>query len=84
MGPTGSSDMLSCKEVTEVCSLELEQPLSLGQRFGLGTHLMMCSGCTNYRTQLTVIRRAMQAYADGKAISGEGEPGSESRGDSSS
>lgn len=60
--------MLSCKEVTEVCSLEMEQPIPLGKRLGLGLHLMMCSGCTNYRQQLKVIRNAMQTYADGAAI----------------
>jgi len=65
--------MLSCKEVTEICSLEMEQPIALGQRLGLGLHLMMCSGCTNYRRQMRVIRRAMLAYADGVAVSTGGE-----------
>lgn len=68
--------MLSCKEVTEICSLEMEQPIALGQRLGLGLHLMMCSGCTNYRQQLKVIRNAMQTYADGRvvAMTAEREP----------
>jgi len=60
--------MLNCKEVTEICSLELEQPIALGQRLGLAMHLMMCSGCTNYRQQMHVIRTAMQTYADGNAV----------------
>jgi len=60
--------MLNCKEVTELCSLEMEQPIVLGQRLGLAMHLMMCSGCTNYRQQMQVIRTAMQTYADGNAV----------------
>lgn len=68
--------MLNCKEVTELCSQELERPLRLRERVSLGTHLMMCSGCTNFRKQLKTIRQAMQAYADGKASSSEpGERG---------
>lgn len=59
--------MLNCVEVTEICSLELEQPLPIGRRLGLGMHLMMCSGCTNYRKQLGLLRQIAQAYADGRA-----------------
>lgn len=60
--------MLSCKEVTEVCSAELERPLKLGEQLSLRTHLMMCSGCTNYRKQMKTLRQVMQVYAEGKAI----------------
>lgn len=60
--------MLSCKEVTEVCSAEMERPLKLGEQWALRTHLMMCSGCTNYRKQMKTLRHVMQTYADGKAI----------------
>ncbi|MBI5718769.1 MAG: zf-HC2 domain-containing protein [Burkholderiales bacterium] len=69
--------MLSCKEVTEVCSAEMERPLKLGEQVSLRAHLMMCSGCTNYRKQLKTIRQVMQAYAEGKgkardAVAGDG------------
>lgn len=68
--------MLNCKEVTELCSQEMERPLGVRERVSLGTHLMMCSGCTNFRKQLKTIRQVMQAYAEGKASSGEpGERG---------
>jgi predicted anti-sigma-YlaC factor YlaD len=60
--------MLSCKEVTEVCSAELERSLKLGEQLALRTHLMMCSGCTNYRKQMKTLRQVTQAYAEGKAI----------------
>lgn len=67
--------MLSCREVTEVCSAEMERPLRLGEQVSLRTHLMMCTGCRNYRKQMKVLRRAMQAYADGKAVAVEPESG---------
>jgi len=57
--------MLSCKEVTEVCSAEMERPLKWGEQVSLRTHLMMCSGCSNYRKQMKILRHAMQAYAEG-------------------
>ncbi|MDP1691678.1 MAG: zf-HC2 domain-containing protein [Burkholderiaceae bacterium] len=63
--------MLSCKEVTAVCSAEMERPLKLGEKVLLRTHLMMCTGCTNYRQQMKALRQVVQAYADGKAVSVE-------------
>lgn len=67
--------MLSCREVIEVCSAEMERPLKLGDQVSLRTHLMMCTGCTNYRKQLKTLRQVMQAYADGMAVTPE--PGSD-------
>lgn len=63
--------MLSCEEVTELCSLEMEEPIAMGQRFGLRVHLMMCSGCRNYRQHLRTLREAMQTYAEGRAVTGD-------------
>jgi hypothetical protein len=59
--------VLSCKEVTEVCSAEMERPLKWGEQVSLRTHLMMCSGCSHFRKQMKTLRQAMQAYADGVA-----------------
>lgn len=59
--------MLSCKEVTEVCSAEMERPLKWGEQVSLHTHLMMCSGCSHFRKQMKTLRQAMQTYADGEA-----------------
>jgi len=59
--------MLNCKEVTELCSQEMERSLGLGERMSLAMHLMMCSGCTNFRKQMTDLRRVAQAYAEGGA-----------------
>lgn len=71
MGKTGVGGMLSCREITKVCSDELERPLRLTEQVALHTHLMMCSGCTNYRKQLKTLRQVMQAYADGRAPGGD-------------
>jgi hypothetical protein len=61
--------MLSCQEVTEVCSAEMDRPLKLGEQVSLRVHLMMCKGCTNYRQQMKALRGVMQAYAGGRAAS---------------
>lgn len=63
--------MLNCREVTEVCSAELERPLRLGEQVSLRTHLMMCTGCSEYRKQLKTLRQVMQAYAEGRALGDE-------------
>ena len=63
--------MLNCRQVTEVCSNELERPLGIGEQVSLRTHLMMCTGCSNYRKQLKTLRQVMQAYAEGKAVTHE-------------
>ncbi|GAC1606971.1 MAG: hypothetical protein NVS3B2_15310 [Ramlibacter sp.] len=61
--------MLNCKEVTELCSQEMERNLQLPERMSLGMHLLMCSGCSNFRKQMQALRHAMRRYADGAAIS---------------
>lgn len=71
--------MLSCKEVTEVCSAEMERPLKWGEQVSLRTHLMMCSGCTNYRKQMKTLRQVMQAYAEGRAIADDPTDGPQRR-----
>lgn len=65
--------MLNCREVTQLCSQELERPLGLWERMSLRAHLMMCDGCSNFRGQMGSIREAMRAYADGRAPSVDGK-----------
>lgn len=66
--------MLTCKEITELCSAELERALRLGETLSLRTHLMMCSGCSHYRQQIRTLREVMQAYAEGKAVAAPDKP----------
>lgn len=63
--------MLNCREVTELCSEEMERPLRLREQMSLGAHLLMCSGCTNFRKQMTTLRQVTQAYAEGRAVTAE-------------
>lgn len=67
--------MLSCREVTAVCSAEMERPLGLGEKVSLHAHLMMCTGCTHYRRQMKALRQVMQTYAEGRAPGVEPERG---------
>ncbi len=60
--------MLNCRQVTELCSEEMERSLSSRERMSLGVHLLMCSGCTNYRKHMKTLRQVMQAYAEGRAV----------------
>lgn len=64
--------MLNCKEVTELCSQEMERKLPLMERISLRTHLMMCTGCTNFRKQMSALRHVSRRYAQGEAISTSG------------
>jgi len=66
--------MLNCREVTKLCSRALEQPLGLRERIALRAHLLMCSGCTNFRRQISALREAARAYAEGRAVSGDRDP----------
>lgn len=66
--------MLSCIEVTKVCSAEMERPLRLGEQMSLRLHLMMCTGCTQYREQLKTMRQVLRAYADGQAVTDGSRP----------
>lgn len=63
--------MLNCKEVTELCSQELERPLRLGERMNVRMHLIMCSGCTNFRDQVGTLRRVANAYSEGASVDAE-------------
>lgn len=67
--------MLKCKEVTELCSQEMERPLQWGQSLSLRTHVMMCSGCSNFRKQMTVLRDIARAYAEGHAVAAAPDAG---------
>lgn len=75
MGPPRRLNMLNCDKVTQLCSAELERPLTMWERASLKMHIMMCTGCANYRRQTKEIRTAMRRYSDGRAISTESEDG---------
>ncbi|RVT49620.1 zf-HC2 domain-containing protein [Rubrivivax albus] len=67
--------MLSCREVTALCSQELDRPLGLRERLALRTHLMMCRGCSRFRAQMGTMHNMFRRYAAGEMPGDEHLPG---------
>ncbi len=57
--------MLSCRQATELMSQEQDRVLSLGERLGLRLHVWICTGCNNYRRQMSVLRAACRRFGSG-------------------
>ena len=57
--------MLSCREATKLMSQEQDRPLGLGERLGLRLHVLICSACSNYRRQMSVLRAACRRFGGG-------------------
>jgi predicted anti-sigma-YlaC factor YlaD len=55
--------MLTCKETTELVSKEVDDGLSFKERVDMRLHLMMCSACRNYRSNVGFLRRACKEAA---------------------
>ncbi|GAC1602287.1 MAG: zf-HC2 domain-containing protein [Ramlibacter sp.] len=58
--------MLTCRQMTGLCSDEMDRPLALGEQLSLGTHLLVCRGCRNFRQQMQALRQVSAAYAGGR------------------
>jgi hypothetical protein len=56
--------MLTCKEVTHLLSEGLDRKLTVAERMHLEMHLLVCTGCANFRKQMDFLRRACRRYAD--------------------
>jgi hypothetical protein len=63
--------MLTCQQVTHLLSEAQDRELRLKEKLPLHLHLMMCSGCANFRQQLDFLRRAAHRYPPGRADSDE-------------
>ena len=50
--------MLNCKQATALMSQRMDKDLGLRQKMGLQMHLMMCSGCRNFRKQMEFLRQS--------------------------
>lgn len=57
--------MLSCQQATELMSQEQDRPITLAERIGLRLHVLICSGCGNYRRQMGVLRAACRRFGSG-------------------
>jgi putative zinc finger protein len=52
--------MLSCKEATKLVSQGMDRRLPFGRRVQLRVHLAICDGCTNFKSQVEFLRRAVK------------------------
>lgn len=55
--------MLTCKETTELVSKEVDDGLTLKDRLDMGLHIMMCSACRNYRSNIRFLRHVCKEAA---------------------
>ena len=44
--------MLSCKDINQYANQYIDRELTIGQRFAIGFHLLMCVHCRRYVRQL--------------------------------
>ena len=55
--------MKHCEAITFLISESQDRSLTLGERFRLKTHLMMCSHCKTYEQSVHQIRDMMNSYS---------------------
>jgi len=58
--------MLNCRDATRLMSESQERPLSMVESMSLKLHLMMCSGCSNFKEHMGTIRVMTRTFAKGK------------------
>ena len=51
--------MLSCKEVMQLASEQLDRKLPFWTRVSLRMHVILCRGCSRYRRQITALDRVV-------------------------
>ncbi|GBL45851.1 hypothetical protein SFMTTN_1662 [Sulfuriferula multivorans] len=72
--------MLNCQEIIRLVSESQERPLTLREKISLRTHVMMCSGCSNYEKNMASLRLTMRAFAKGTNEKNKHEPESRDKG----
>lgn len=63
--------MLTCQQVTHLLSEAQDRELRLKEKLPLKFHLLMCSGCNNFRRQMDFLRQAVRRYPPGRSDSDE-------------
>ena len=58
--------MMICRDATRLMSEAQERPLSITERVSLKLHVIMCSGCHNFKDQMNTLRLMTRAYAKRK------------------
>lgn len=64
--------MLSCREVTRLCSEAQERRLTLPERVHLWWHTRLCDGCRNFRMQIDFLQLAARRFGEGLGDDGKG------------
>jgi predicted anti-sigma-YlaC factor YlaD len=59
--------MLSCKEAARLLSQDLDRKLGFGERVTLRVHLAICDGCTNFKSQVAFLRKAVSRLGNDPA-----------------
>jgi len=54
--------MLNCHDATRLMSEAQERELSLMERMSLKFHVSMCSGCKNFKEQMSTLRTMSRNY----------------------
>jgi predicted anti-sigma-YlaC factor YlaD len=67
--------MGKCKNITRLLSDALERSLTTRERLAVQLHLPTCSGCRNYRKQISFLRTAAREVS-GLPGPGQGPTGS--------
>ena len=62
---------MSCKQVTHLISEQLDRELSRREQMAMTFHLMMCTGCSNFRNNMRFLRKACQGLAGGVPVKDE-------------
>lgn len=57
--------MMNCKHATRLMSEEMDRPLNWREKIALRFHNMMCRYCTNYRVQMSFMRKAADSFSKG-------------------
>lgn len=55
--------MKSCREISELVSRSLDEPLGLTARLQVRLHLLFCEGCRRMEQQLRFVQRACRELA---------------------
>ena len=57
---------MHCRNATRLMSEAQERPLSITERMSLKLHVIMCSGCHNFKDQMNTLRLMTRAFAKRK------------------
>jgi hypothetical protein len=52
--------MVSCWKATQLLSKQMDDPLSIWEKFQLNTHLLMCWVCRRFQKHIILLRSALR------------------------